>query len=164
VETFAALRLEIDSWRWDSVPFFIRAGKCLARTSTEVTVALKRPPLGHSVRPQENYIRFQLSPELKIVLGANVKRPGETMKTKATELSLVSEPDGDECGPYERLLGDAMKGDATLFARQDAVEAAWAVVENILGGATPVHTYEQGSWGPSQADELIRDVGGWAHS
>jgi glucose-6-phosphate 1-dehydrogenase len=164
VETFAALRLQIESWRWEGVPFFIRAGKCLARTATEVTVELKRPPLGSTANPQENYIRFQLSPELKIVLGANVKRPGDSMRTTATELSLVSQSDHDQCGPYERLLGDAMKGDATLFARQDAVEAAWAVVESVLGNATPVHTYEPGSWGPSEADELVKDVGGWAHS
>jgi glucose-6-phosphate 1-dehydrogenase len=164
VETFAALRLEIDSWRWDGVPFFIRAGKGLARTATEVTVELKRPPLGNLAHLQANYIRFQLSPELKIVLGANVKKPGEVLRTKATELSLVHQSDDDQCGPYERLLGDAMKGDPTLFARQDAVEAAWMVVEPILGNATPLHFYDQGTWGPEEADALIEDAGEWAHS
>lgn len=164
VETYAALRLEIDSWRWDGVPFLIRAGKGLARTATEVTVKLKRPPSTGSTNLQTNYIRFQLSPDLKIVLGANVKKPGESMKTKPTELSLVDQSDSDRFGPYERLLGDAMRGDATLFARQDAVEAAWAVVEPVLGDATPIHFYEQGSWGPKQANSLIEDVGEWAHS
>lgn len=164
VETFAALRLEIDSWRWDGVPFLIRAGKGLARTATEVTVELKRPPSSSSTNLQKNYIRFQLSPELKIVLGANVKDPGETLKTKPTELSLVDQSEGDHFGPYERLLRDAMKGDPTLFARQDAVEAAWAIVEPVLDNATPLHFYDQGSWGPEQADSLVEDVGEWAHS
>ena len=159
-----ALRMNIDSWRWDGVPFFIRAGKGLARTATEVTVELKRPPLGNLANPPENFIRFQLSPELKIVLGANVKKPGEAMKTTPTELSLIHQSEADRCGPYERLLGDAMKGDFTLFARQDAVEAAWEVVEPILNDATPIHNYEMGSWGPAQAEELTRDVGGWAVS
>ena len=164
VETFVALKLDIDSWRWDGVPFFIRAGKGLARTATEVTVELKRPPLGNLANPAENFIRFQLSPELKIVLGANVKKPGEAMKTTPTELSLIHQSEAERCGPYERLLGDAMKGDFTLFARQDAVEAAWEVVEPILNDATPVHSYEMGTWGPAEADALTADVGGWAHS
>jgi glucose-6-phosphate 1-dehydrogenase len=164
VETFVALKMFIDSWRWDGVPFFIRAGKGLAKTATEVTVELKRPPLGSLANPAENFIRFQLSPELKIVLGANVKKPGEAMKTTPTELSLVHQTEADRCGPYERLLGDAMKGDFTLFARQDAVEAAWEVVEPILNDATPVHNYEMGTWGPAQAEALTKDVGGWAVS
>ena len=164
VETFAALKMNIDSWRWDGVPFFIRAGKGLARTATEVTVELKRPPLGNLANPPENFIRFQLSPELKIVLGANVKKPGESMKTTPTELSLIHQSEADRCGPYERLLGDAMKGDFTLFARQDAVEAAWEIVEPILNDATPIHSYEMGTWGPAKAEDLTRDVGGWAVS
>ena len=164
VETFVALKMFIDSWRWDGVPFFIRAGKGLAKTATEVTVELKRPPLGNLANPAENFIRFQLSPELKIVLGANVKKPGEAMKTTPTELSLIHQSEADRCGPYERLLGDAMKGDFTLFARQDAVEAAWEVVEPILNDATPIHSYDMGTWGPAQADALTQDVGGWAVS
>ena len=164
VETFVALKMFIDSWRWDGVPFFIRAGKGLAKTATEVTVELKRPPLGNLANPAENFIRFQLSPELKIVLGANVKKPGEAMKTTPTELSLIHQSEADRCGPYERLLGDAMKGDFTLFARQDAVEAAWEVVEPILNDATPIHSYAMGTWGPAQADALTQDVGGWAAS
>ena len=93
-----------------------------------------------------------------------MKKPGESMKTTATELSLVNQSEAEQCGPYERLLGDAMKGDFTLFARQDAVEAAWEVVEPILNDATPIHSYKRGSWGPGQADALTEDVGGWAHS
>ena len=161
VETFAALRLHVDSWRWDGVPFFIRAGKCLATTATEVVVTLRRPPLSRLSLQETNYVLFQLSPQVKIAIGARVKRPGEGTTTEPTELEVVDRPDADEMDAYERLLGDAMAGDPTLFAREDAVEAAWAVVDPILGNATPVHAYEPGSWGPPEADALTADVGGW---
>ncbi|MFN8178405.1 MAG: glucose-6-phosphate dehydrogenase [bacterium] len=161
VETFAAMRLQVDSWRWDGVPFFIRAGKCLPVTATEVIVELKRPPLTGLAPGKGNYLRLRLTPELSISLGARVKKPGEAMMSEPTELSLVHHSSDDEMTAYERLLGDAMAGDATLFARQDAVEAAWAVVEGILGGPTPPFPYEPGTWGPGEADPLTADVGGW---
>jgi glucose-6-phosphate 1-dehydrogenase len=161
VETYAALRLEVDSWRWDGVPFFIRAGKCLPVTTTEVRVSLRRPPLVRPLPHQGNYLRFRLSPQLEIALGARVKQPGEEMVGALTELSFVHQTDCDEMDAYERLLGDAMAGDATLFARQDAVEAAWAIVDPVLGGVTPAIEYEPGTWGPAQADRLTAAVGGW---
>jgi glucose-6-phosphate 1-dehydrogenase len=161
VETFAAVRLHIDSWRWDGVPFFIRAGKCLPLSATEVLVSLKRPPL-RRVGPEEtNYLRFRLSPEVIIALGARIKKTGEQMVSEPTELKMVHQSDPEEMEAYERLLGDAMAGDATLFARQDSVESAWGIVEPILGGSTAVHEYEPGTWGPADAARLTADVGGW---
>ena len=162
VETFAALRLQIDSWRWDGVPFLIRAGKCLPTTITEAVVELKSPPLTKLAPGKGNYLRMQLTPAIDIVLGAQIKKPGEAMLSESTELSLSHRSDQVKVGPYERLLGDAMVGDATLFARQDAVEAAWAVVEPVLDNATPLHAYDPKSWGPVEADRLAADVGGWA--
>jgi glucose-6-phosphate 1-dehydrogenase len=161
VETFAAVRLHVDSWRWDGVPFFIRAGKCLPVSTTEVLVTLKRPPLRHLGPEETNYLRFRLSPDVTIALGARIKKPGEQMVSEPTELKVVHKPDGDEMDAYERLIGDAMAGDATLFARQDAVDAAWQIVDPILGGATPVHEYAPGTWGPPDAARLAADVGGW---
>jgi glucose-6-phosphate 1-dehydrogenase len=161
VETFAAVRLHVDSWRWDGVPFFIRAGKCLPLSTTEVLVTLKRPPLRRLGPEETNYLRFRLSPDVTIALGARVKKPGEQMVSEPTELKLVHHVDGDEMDAYERLIGDAMAGDATLFARQDAVDAAWEIVEPILGNATPVHEYQPGTWGPPDAARLAADVGGW---
>ena len=161
VETYAAVRLHVDSWRWDGVPFFIRAGKCLPVSATEVLVSLKRPPL-RRVGPEEtNHLRFRLSPEVIIALGARIKKVGEQMVSEPTELKMVHQTDPEEMEAYERLLGDAMAGDATLFARQDSVEAAWGIVEPILGGSTPVHEYEPGTWGPVDAARLTADVGGW---
>ena len=106
-------------------------------------------------------IRFRLSPEVVIAVGARVKQPGEAARATSTELSFLHHPAGDEMDAYERLLGDAMEGDATLFARQDAVETAWSIVEPILGDITPVSTYEPGTWGPGEADRLSSEVGGW---
>lgn len=162
VETFAAVRLGIDSWRWDGVPFFIRAGKCLPVTATEVIVELKRPPMTKLAAGDGNYVRFRLNPELSIALGARVKKPGETMMGEPTELSFLHHPTGDELSAYERLLGDAMEGDAELFARQDAVEAAWAVVDPVLGNVTPACPYAPGTWGPAEAERLTAGIGGWA--
>ncbi len=161
VETFAALQLYIDSWRWDGVPFYIRVGKCLPMTATEVLVTLKRPPMAQTSPCDTNYFRFRLSPDMIIAVGARIKRPGDELVSEPTELKVVQQPSCDDLDPYERLLGEAMLGDTLLFARQDGVEAAWAAVDPVLGDATPVHTYEPGSWGPPQAAELTAAVGGW---
>jgi glucose-6-phosphate 1-dehydrogenase len=161
-ETFAAVRLHVDSWRWEGVPFLIRAGKCLPIDATEVTVRLKRPPTTQRAMAENNYFRFRLSPDVTIAVGAWVKRPGPDVAGERTELEVVHHPNGDELDAYERLLGDAMSGDALLFAREDGVEAAWAVVEPILESPTPVHEYEPGSWGPAEADLLAAEAGGWS--
>ena len=162
VETVAAMRLDMNSWRWEGVPFFIRAGKGLPVTATEVLVKLKRPPLTQLALGAGNYLRLRLNPEFTIALGARVKKPGEAMVGEPTELSLIHRPEGDEMSAYDRLLGDAIVGDATLFARQDAVEAAWAIVDPVLGQAVPAHPYPQGAWGPAEALALTAEVGGWA--
>jgi glucose-6-phosphate 1-dehydrogenase len=161
VETFGAVRLHIDSWRWEGVPFFIRAGKCLPVTTTEVIVRLKRPPVVRLALGQTNHVRFRLSPEVTIGIGARVKRPGERFAGEPTELTVVHHPGGDEMDAYERLLGDAMAGDAILFQREDGVEAAWEIVEPILDSATPVHEYAPGTWGPDEAGRLTASCGGW---
>jgi glucose-6-phosphate 1-dehydrogenase len=161
VETYAAVRLFIDSWRWEGVPFFIRAGKSLARTATEVMVTLKKPPLIKLAPGDTNYLRFRLGPEVTIAIGARVKRAGEEMISEPAEFQIAHHPHGDEMDPYERLLGDAMDGEAMLFAREDSVEVAWGVVQPILGNVTPVHEYAPGSWGPREADALAAGVGGW---
>jgi glucose-6-phosphate 1-dehydrogenase len=167
VPTYAAMRLHVDSWRWEGVPFYVRAGKRLEMTCTEVRVEFKVPPPVVFKEPTPahgNYVRFRLSPQVAIALGARVKRPGEDMVGEPVELSLV---DGAEQGKdgqmdaYERLLGDAMEGDATLFARQDVVEAAWAIVDPLIREPQPPHEYEPGSWGPREADRLAAPVGGW---
>ncbi len=166
--TYAALRLYVDSWRWEGVPFYVRAGKALAKTTTEVCIELKNPPqvvFKEATPSMGNYVRFQLSPQVVIALGARAKRHGEGMAGRPVELSVVDEAkDGDggeRLGDYERLLGDAMAGDSTLFARQDVVEAAWAIVDPVLHGPSPMYEYEAGTWGPPQADRLVADVGGW---
>ena len=160
VETYAAVRLSIDSPRWKGVPFLIRAGKFLASTVCEVFVTFKQPvlfPGGDS----SNYVRFRLSPDVLITIGARVKRAGEAMVTEPADFTVAHHPDGDEMDAYERLLGDAINGDPMLFAREDCVEAAWRIVEPVLGDATPVHPYEAQSWGPLEATGLAGDVGGW---
>jgi glucose-6-phosphate 1-dehydrogenase len=161
VETFAALRLHVDSWRWEGVPFLIRAGKSLPTTATEVIVAFKRPPVLMLASGETNYVRFRLGPEMEIAIGARVKRPGEELVSEPTELQVTHRPTCDELTPYERLLGDAMDGDAMLFAREDGVEAAWTVVQGILGNVVPALEYEPGSWGPAEAMTLAADLGGW---
>jgi glucose-6-phosphate 1-dehydrogenase len=161
VETYAAVRLHIDSWRWDGVPFFIRAGKCLPLTATEVLVEMKPPPL-RGLRPDHiNYVRLRLGPQVNIALGIRVKRPDEAWVGQNLELTTVKQETGDELDAYARLLGDAMVGDAMLFTRQDAVEAAWEIVQPILETDTPLYAYEPGTWGPREADELTAEVGGW---
>src|ERR1700675_1312559 len=162
METFAAVRLEVQSWRWSGVPFLIRAGKCLPVTTTEVVVKLRKPPLDVLAGESSNHFRFRLGPgEISICLSARVKRPGEELVSKPTQLSAVGDHTADEVDAYERLLGDAMHGDAMLFVRADAGEAAWTIVDPILGNATTLHQYEPGSWGPHEADRLAVDVGGW---
>jgi glucose-6-phosphate 1-dehydrogenase len=169
VPTYAALRLAVDSWRWWAVPFYIRAGKSLPSSVTEVIVEFKTPPqvvFHEPVPSMGNYVRFRLSPQVVIAIGARGKRPGEGMYGRPVELSVVDErrEGGDGIthrGDYERLLGDAMVGDATLFAREDVVEAAWAIVDPILETSSPVYEYEPGTWGPPQADRLPAEVGGW---
>ena len=160
-ETFAAIRFEIDSWRWAGVPFLIRAGKCLKTTATEVLVRLRRPPLGRAPSSEQNYFRFHLGPDVSLAAGVRVKRPGNKREAMLTELTAVENSRGDEVEAYERLLTDAMMGDALLFVREDAVEASWAVVQDILDTSLPLEYYKCGSWGPPEADAMAADVGGW---
>ncbi len=165
VETFCAMRLSINSWRWEGVPWYLRSGKYLATTATEILVELKPPPqrlFDDSVSPTEraNYLRFRLSPDSAIALAARVKLAGEEFTGEPRELFLSEEQDGAET-PYERLLGDAMRGDGALFTREDAVEAAWAVVDPVLQHHHRVRPYRRGSWGPKEADAMIAADGGW---
>jgi glucose-6-phosphate 1-dehydrogenase len=161
VETYAAVRIQVSSWRWDGVPFLIRAGKCLPVTATEVVVKLRRPPLRKLSRKDANTFRFRLGPDMALSLSARIKKPGQEMVGTTVELAAVKQDTSDEADAYERLLTDAMNGDAILFVRQDAVEAAWTVVEPVLDNVTPLHFYEAGSWGPLDADRLAADIGGW---
>lgn len=161
VETFAALRLYLDNDRWTDVPFYVRVGKCLPVTATEVLIEFKRarcPILDEHEPPLADYIRFRLSPEVVISLGAKFKRPGEAMVGKRTEL-VARHGSGDNMDPYERLLGDAMRGDAMLFAREDGVEAAWHALDPILKATTPLYEYAPNTWGPREADGLIGSDG-----
>jgi len=163
VETFAAVRLHIDTWRWEGVPFFIRAGKRLPVTATEVLVELKRPPqrVFDEIKPgQSNYFHFRLSPDVFVSLGARAKVPGEPMMGEEVEL-IACQHSGEEMSAYERLLSDAIRGDPSLFARMDGVEAAWRIVDPILGNLPPVYQYEPNTWGPSEANRIIGDDTGW---
>ncbi len=165
VETFCALRLFIDSWRWQDVPWYLRSGKCLATTAHEVLVELKPPPQklfgdsAPSVGPA-NYLRFRLAPNSAIAIAARIKRAGKEFVGDQRELYLVEEEPGEE-SPYERLLADAMAGDGALFTREDAIEAAWTVVDPVLTTHTQVRIYDQGSWGPEEADTLIAIDSSW---
>jgi glucose-6-phosphate 1-dehydrogenase len=164
VETFAAICFFIDNWRWAGVPFYIRAGKCLPVTATEVFVSLKKPPhsvFGEVVPNHANYFRFRLNPDFVISLGARIKAGGEAMVGEEVELIAHEAAADHRMLPYARLLGDAMHGDPTLFNRQDAVEAAWRVIDPILGDVTPLYEYEPRTWGPSQADAIAANIGGW---
>jgi glucose-6-phosphate 1-dehydrogenase len=162
VETYTAVRLEINSWRWKGVPFYLRAGKCLPVTCTEVMVHFRQPPAVYGAAPPPpNHLRFRISPDVAIGLGVMVKAPGEGMAGNPAELRVCRADDAGGMGPYERLLGEAMAGDATDFAREDYVEAAWRVVEPVLGDATPVYEYEPGTWGPPETDSGLTPPGGW---
>ncbi|MGH9520036.1 MAG: glucose-6-phosphate dehydrogenase, partial [Terriglobales bacterium] len=165
VETFCALRLFIDSWRWEGVPWYLRSGKCMPETATEVLVELKPPPqkLFADSSPNDgrtNYLRFRLAPSSAVALAARVKLAGKEFVGDQRELYLLEEQPGEE-SPYERLLTDAMAGDGALFTREDAVEAAWTVVEPVLKSHHPVRPYKRGTWGPKQADSLIAVDGSW---
>jgi len=164
VETFCALRLHVDSWRWGGVPWYLRSGKCLPLTVCEVVVRLKPPPqnlFGDAALSEDaNYLRFHLSPHSTIALAARVKRAGKEFVGDQREFSLLDEEPGEQ-SPYERLLSDALGGDGALFAREDAIEAAWAVVDPVLRAPPPVHIYTPGTWGPPAANHFIAGDGGW---
>ena len=163
-ETFAALRFEIDSWRWADVPFFVRTGKRLPVTATEVLATFRRPPqrlFDEPLPSRANYLRFRLGPDrVAIALGARVKSAGEAMRGQEIELYACNSQ-ADEMTPYERLLGDAMRGDATLFARQDSVELAWEIVDRLLASGPQAEQYAPGTWGPRAAERMIERYGGW---
>jgi glucose-6-phosphate 1-dehydrogenase len=160
VETFVAVKLHADSWRWAGVPFLIRAGKELETTGTQVVVVLRQPPARVFDRGMPNRIRFEISPNVVISFDVMIKKPGEQMLGEMVALDL-DEKAGEEMEPYERLLGDALHGDQALFARQDTVEAAWRVVDGILGDVTPIHPYAPGTWGPAEADRLLPAGAKW---
>jgi glucose-6-phosphate 1-dehydrogenase len=165
VETYCALKLFIDSWRWDGVPWYLRSGKYLPDTATEILVELKPPPQklfadAATALGKGNYVRFRLSPDAAIAVAARVKLAGEEYIGTQRELYLLEQQPGEET-PYERLLGDAMKGDGGLFTREDAIEAAWAVVDKVLKHHPRARRYKRGTWGPKQADALIDSDGGW---
>ena len=162
VPTYAALHLFVDSWRWQGVPFHVTAGKCLSTTRSEVLVKLKPAPgvvFAEPGLPDGNHVRFTLSPHVRIAIGARAKRPGDGMFGEPVELSVMENESSDRLDAYERLIGDAMDGDPTLFARQDAVEAAWAIVTPVLEHGNPLFVYECGSAGPAEARSLVG--GGW---
>jgi glucose-6-phosphate 1-dehydrogenase len=164
VETYVAARLAIDTWRWADVPFYIRTGKRLPVTATEVTVEFQRPPqevFGEVAPSSANYLRLRLGPDVRIALGLRVKAAGDQLVGEDVELVVANQPPEGR-PPYERLLGDAMHGETELFAREDAVEAEWRVVDPVLGeDATPLYQYDPGSWGPEEANRLLAD-GGWS--
>jgi glucose-6-phosphate 1-dehydrogenase len=163
-ETYAAMRLAVTSWRWRGVPFYIRAGKCLPVKCTEAIVRFRPPPplfpidLGPA-----NYLRLRFSPEVTIALSTMVMAPGTRLQTQAVELIASRQQSADDVGAYEQVLGDALAGDATLFARQDYVEEAWRIVDPALRANTPIHSYEPGTWGPCQLVESLSPPGGWHH-
>jgi len=163
VETFAAVRLWIDSWRWSGVPFYIRVGKSLPVTCTEVLVSLKQPPqkiFNEPVGKQPNYVRFRLSGEVVVAIGIRSKKPGEGMIGDDVELVAQHYPH-TELEPYERLLMEAARGESAYFGRQDGVEEAWRIVDPVLGDVTPVYEYDPGTWGPAEASTLIPNDAGW---
>ena len=163
VETFVAIKLTIDTWRWAGVPIYIRAGKQLPVTATEVIVEFKRPPretFGELVPPSSGHIRMRISPDVSIAMGVRVKQPGERMVGKDVEM-LLTEPQTAYMPPYQRLLGDAIHGVGDLFGREDIIDAQWRVVEPILDNVTPLYSYEPGSWGPMEAEQLIGADGPW---
>jgi len=162
VETYVALRLQIDSPRWKGVPFYIRAGKSLPVTVTEVKVMLRQPRVIFSqASPAQNYVRFRVTPDLAIAIGGQVKKPGDEMKGEPVELLATQNSDPAELSAYQELLNDAIHGDASHFAREDYVEEAWRIVQPVLDNATPLHFYDPGTLGPSEADKLVSSDTGW---
>ena len=162
VETFAALRLEIDSWRWTGVPFYIRAGKNLPVTCAEVLARFRKPPMViKESTTSRNHLRFRISPEMAIAVGTTVMGPGDEMQGERVEIVTSRHPCPDEMDAYERVLGDAMTGDATHFAREDYVEEAWRIVDPVLRAETPVYEYAKGVWGPSEVNQRVTPAGGW---
>ena len=162
IETYAAMRLEIDSERWQGVPFYLRAGKCLPITCTEIVVRLRRPATLYQVlHLKPNALRLRISPEILFALGMNVLGPDEQNPGQSVEMVACRHQNVDEPSAYERVLGDAMKGDATLFARQDYAEEAWRIVDPVLKEDTPVHEYEPKTWGPIEVDKNVSPAGGW---
>jgi len=162
METFAALRLEVDSWRWKGVPFYIRAGKNLPVTCTEVIGRFRKPPtVIKESALSRNHLRFRISPEMTIAIGTTVMAPGEALKGENVEMVASRHSRPEEMEAYERVLGDAMAGEATLFARQDYVEEAWRIVDPVLKDSTPIYEYDKGAWGPSEVDERVSPPGGW---
>jgi len=162
IETFAIVQLAIDSWRWKGVPFYIRAGKNLPVTCMEVVARFRKPPTPfRDTDLPPDYLRFRVSPEITIAMGMTVVAPGEDLPTTSTEMIASRQPSPKEMEPYERLLGDAMAGDATEFARQDYVEEAWRIVDPMLKADTPVYVYQPGTWGPTQAQQISPPDGGW---
>jgi glucose-6-phosphate 1-dehydrogenase len=160
VETFAALKLEIDSWRWRGVPFYIRAGKSLPVTCTEIQVTLRNPPTMYTDYDlKSNYFRFRISPDVISAFGVNTVSPANESVNKLSELQASHHPSAKEMDAYERVLTDAMTGDATLFAREDYVEEAWRIVDPVLKADTQVHEYEPKTWGPAEADAIKPSVG-----
>jgi glucose-6-phosphate 1-dehydrogenase len=161
VETFAAVKLEINSWRWHGVSFFIRAGKCMPVTCTEIICRLRKPP---EIIPAEaltsDYFRFRISPDVAIAMGMNVMAPGEALAGEPAEMEAHRQPNVADMDAYERVLGDAMAGDTTLFAREDYVEEAWRIVDPLLRESTPVYSYEPKTWGPKEV-EKVTPLGGW---
>jgi glucose-6-phosphate 1-dehydrogenase len=164
VETYSALCLEIDSWRWNGVPFYLRAGKRLPVTATEVVVELRPPPANvfgeRTSARRPNHVRFRLGPDVAIAIGARSKRSGTAMQGRDTEL-FVCQEQGDAMEAYERLIADAMSGDPSLFAREDEVEAAWAIVDPVLREPSPPLLYQPATWGPPESDDLIEGPCGW---
>jgi glucose-6-phosphate 1-dehydrogenase len=163
METYAAVRLRIDSWRWQGVPFYIRTGKCLTLTSTEVVVRLRRPPtVFPTALPLSNYFRFRILPHQTIAFGLTAMDAADQMVGQRVELIASRRPRADERAAYERVLTDALAGDATLFARMDYVEEAWRIVDPVLAMNTPLHPYDPGTWGPAEVAQGIAPPGGWA--
>jgi glucose-6-phosphate 1-dehydrogenase len=163
VETFAALRLWVDSRRWCGIPFYIRAGKCLPATCTEILIRLRQPPtMYRNYDLRSNYVRFRISPDVVLAFGFNVASPIDESKSEVSEVLASRHPSAKQMDAYERVLGDAMAGDATLFAREDYVEEAWRIVDPVLKAGTALYEYEPNTWGPAAA-ESVMPPGGWSN-
>jgi glucose-6-phosphate 1-dehydrogenase len=162
METFAALKLGIDSWRWQGVPFYIRAGKCLPVTCTEILVRLRQPPtMYQDFDLKSNYCRLRISPDIAFGFGLNGMSPDSDTVSKSIEIAGSRHPQAGEMDAYERVLGDAIEGDATLFAREDYVEEAWRIVDPVLKAGSPVYAYEPNTWGPAEVEQNVSPPGGW---